>query len=45
MLEKYALKVSKQTNDEEQMEQKKFGKYTVNYYKKANNSPIFYISK
>ena len=45
MLEKYALNVSKQTTDEEQIEQKNFGKYVINYYKKANTSPVFYISK
>lgn len=45
MLEKYEKKTNGETKEVEEKEQKRFGKYTVNYYKKENSNPIFYISK
>lgn len=44
MLEKYELKISRQTAGIEEQEQKIFGKYIVNYYKKTDGYPTFYIS-
>ena len=44
MLEKYELKITRQTEGIEEKEQKRFGKYIVNYYKKSDGYPTFYIS-
>ena len=44
MLEKYEQKISRQTAGIEEKEQKIFGKYVVNYYKKTDGNPVFYVS-
>ena len=45
MLNKYEEKISRKTQGVQEIEQKKFGSYIVNYYKKTDGNPIFYISK
>ena len=44
MIEKYELKITRQTAGIEEKEQKVFGKFIVNYYKKSDGNPTFYIS-
>lgn len=45
MIEKYEQKISGQTAEIMQVEQKIFGKYVINYYKQSDGSPTFYIAK
>lgn len=45
MLEKYKDKISTKTKEIEEKEEKIFGKYKINYQKKENGNPIFYISE
>lgn len=44
MIEKNVERVSRKNSEEEQIEQKIFGKYVVNYYKKEGDIPKFYIA-
>lgn len=45
MLEKYEKKISRETYGIEEIEVKTFGSYTLNYHKKTDGNPVFYISK
>lgn len=44
MIEKYELKISRESYGERQVEQKIFGKYIVNYYKTTDGNPRFFIA-